>query len=204
MAFLADGIRDLSTIKALKLLYLSDREHLLRHGRPILGDWYSCMEYGPVPSKTYERLKQVRAPEPGVKLDGLDLLRKRIKLDDATARYPHFKRQGKRHLDALSSSETDVLTEIVHLHGKKTWKQLVDLTHEHAAWQKSDEEGYHRIDYAWFFADAPGHEAMRELMELEQENRDSIARLNSPVRIPTAPGPRPRRARSSSYPSIEQ
>lgn len=180
MAFLAEAVRDLSTIKALKLLYLADREHLLRHGRPILGDWYACMEYGPVAAKTYERLKQIQAPEAGVKLEGLDLLRRRIKLDDPKRKYPYFKRHGKKSLKALSPSEIEILRDVVRLYGRKPWKEIVNFTHQHAAWQKSDALGEHTINYRWFFEDAPGgHDHMRELMESEQENRDFMRNLTA-------------------------
>jgi uncharacterized phage-associated protein len=39
-------------LQALKLIYFADRYHLRRYGRPIIGDEYLAMEYGPVPSNT--------------------------------------------------------------------------------------------------------------------------------------------------------
>ena len=39
-------------LKALKLVYFADRYHLRRYGRPVIGDEYLAMEYGPVPSST--------------------------------------------------------------------------------------------------------------------------------------------------------
>jgi uncharacterized phage-associated protein len=182
MAFLADRVRDLSTLKAVKLLYLADRDHLLRHGRPILGDWYACMEHGPVPARAYDLLKQVRDPEPSVRLRGTEAVLRRIKLEPRWRRHPHFKRSENTPLNALSPSELESLGEVVHQHGKKDPFHLVDLTHEHAAWKKSDELGDHAIDYRWFFDDAPGSEATRELMEAEQEDRDFVSRLTPPER----------------------
>ena len=57
--------------------------------------------------------------------------------------------------------------------------QLRNLTHTHAAWQKCDAQGEREIDYRLFFDDADNvdAEAMCELMELEQEDRDVIAAL---------------------------
>lgn len=39
-------------LKALKLVYFADRYHLRRYGRPVVGDEYLAMNYGPVPSGT--------------------------------------------------------------------------------------------------------------------------------------------------------
>lgn len=39
-------------LKALKLVFFADRYHLRRHGRPVVGDEYLAMNYGPVPSGT--------------------------------------------------------------------------------------------------------------------------------------------------------
>src|SRR5438132_91122 len=48
--FSQSGIQDLTKLKVAKLMYFADKAHLLEYGRPILGDVYFCMEFGPVPS----------------------------------------------------------------------------------------------------------------------------------------------------------
>lgn len=42
----------INKMKALKLIWLSDRLHLRKFGRPILNDTYLAMPYGPVASGT--------------------------------------------------------------------------------------------------------------------------------------------------------
>ena len=42
----------LNKMKALKLIFFADRYQFRRFGRPITGDTYFAMEYGPVPSGT--------------------------------------------------------------------------------------------------------------------------------------------------------
>ncbi|WP_419900251.1 Panacea domain-containing protein [Roseomonas sp. USHLN139] len=44
----------------VKSLFLADVEHLTRYGRPITFDNYVAMKDGPVPSKTYDLLKEAR------------------------------------------------------------------------------------------------------------------------------------------------
>ena len=42
----------INKMKAIKLIWLSDRAHLRKYGRPILNDNYYAMKFGPVPSFT--------------------------------------------------------------------------------------------------------------------------------------------------------
>ena len=44
----------------LKLLYFADKAHLERNGRFICGDSYVAMKSGPVPSGTYDIIKDIR------------------------------------------------------------------------------------------------------------------------------------------------
>ena len=49
--------------KLINLLYLADREALLRWGRPITTDRYVSMDHGPVVSNVYELIRA--EPQPG-------------------------------------------------------------------------------------------------------------------------------------------
>jgi hypothetical protein len=53
----------MSYMKLIKLLYLADREALLRWGRPITTDRYVSMDHGPVVSNVYELIRA--EPQPG-------------------------------------------------------------------------------------------------------------------------------------------
>ena len=53
----------MSYMKLLKLLYLADREALLRWGRPITCDAYVSMRNGPVLSRTYDLISEGVPPE---------------------------------------------------------------------------------------------------------------------------------------------
>lgn len=44
--------------KLAKILYYADEKHLSRYARPVTGDCYIAMPYGPVPSKIYDGVKQ--------------------------------------------------------------------------------------------------------------------------------------------------
>ncbi len=43
-----------------KTLYFTDMEHLSKYGRSVTGDTYIAMQFGPMPSMTYDIFKAVR------------------------------------------------------------------------------------------------------------------------------------------------
>src|SRR5437868_161662 len=52
----------MSYLKLIKLLYLLDREALLRWGRPVTTDRYVSMDNGPVVSRIYNLIREQSAP----------------------------------------------------------------------------------------------------------------------------------------------
>ncbi len=52
----------MSYLKLIKLLYLLDREALLRWGRPVTTDRYVSMDNGPVVSRIYDLIREEPAP----------------------------------------------------------------------------------------------------------------------------------------------
>lgn len=49
-----------STYWVLKIIYFADKMHLARYGRQISGDDYYALRNGPVPSQSYDMVKDVR------------------------------------------------------------------------------------------------------------------------------------------------
>lgn len=56
-SYVASKCPDTTKMKLCKLLFFADKEHLLNYGRPIIGDRYIKMEFGPVPSMAYNLMK---------------------------------------------------------------------------------------------------------------------------------------------------
>ncbi len=50
--FAAKAGGKINKMKALKLVFFADRYHLRKYGRPVVGDEYLAMNYGPVASGT--------------------------------------------------------------------------------------------------------------------------------------------------------
>jgi uncharacterized phage-associated protein len=115
----------MSYLKLIKLLYLADREALLRWDRPITTDRWVSMDNGPVVSRIYSLIRE--EPAPGVSgewalhiqaSDGYDVSLV-VPVDD----------------DELSAAEVKLLRQIFALHGYKNRWDLVTYCHELPEWR---------------------------------------------------------------------
>lgn len=159
----------LDKYKFAKLLFLADKFHLVRYGRPITGDEYFALPYGPVPSAT---LNLLSGEEAGTRtaLSGL------LELDRRFAR-PRYSRRSEIpfQFDVLSKSDLNALDETVRRYGSKTFDELKAITHEMPAYanawnRKSDGDKRARMNFEEFFeedSDAMG--GVSELMEEDAE-----------------------------------
>lgn len=132
------GLPGLTKYKVCKLLFLADKYHLVRYGRPITGDRLNAMEHGPIPSRTLDILTSVIKED----FDGW--------MGDATAKMlagylevqrvyynPRFRAAQQPPAGILSDSDMAAIDAIVREHGNKTFEELKAMTHELYAYQKA-------------------------------------------------------------------
>lgn len=181
LTFLASHIRGLDKLKAAKLLYYADKRHLIRYGRPILGDVYYHLDYGPVPSKALDIMNEAINPYRlrGIAQSNLELLRRYLKVSTEGRSHPVFEPKDDPDLEVLSESEQEALHETLKGYGRYSGSQLIELTHAEAAWQKSEKN--EEIDYRLFFEGARGAapEAL-EYLETLQEQMELVFSLAAP------------------------
>jgi uncharacterized phage-associated protein len=167
MQIVSEKALSVDILKAMKLLYFIDREHLRKYGRPVLGDHYICMSFGPVPSKAYDQLKDIQSgisPEAPLSVD---------RTDPSPGGHPTFVSRGSPEYELLSSIELESIQAVIAEHGDKAVGELVELSHEHFAWLKSEKNA--PIDYKLFFAEnADECRDALEAMVIEQEDRDFV------------------------------
>jgi uncharacterized phage-associated protein len=114
--------------KISKIFYFADKLHLDRYGSLLSDDAYVAMENGPVPSRIYDFMKYVAGREDGVRqYNRLAFLREAFEVNGYIVR-------AKRapNLDYFSQSELECLDEIIASHGRKTFGQLTDESHDDA------------------------------------------------------------------------
>jgi hypothetical protein len=110
-------------IRLIKLLYLADRESWKKYGRPITGDDYVAMKYGPVLSRTLDLVKMDEAERPW----GRTVQR--------VGRYEVALRPGQEpDLGPLSEAEIEIILDAhKFFRDLDRWK-LCDLTHLLPEW----------------------------------------------------------------------
>ena len=119
----------MSYLKLIKLLYLLDREALLRWGRPITTDTYVSMDNGPVVSRIYDLIRE--EPDPGTD----SVWRRHIA---EPHNYEVALLQDPGNLE-LSRAEENLIDEIFGQFGHMSRWELRDYSHALPEW--SDPNG---------------------------------------------------------------
>ena len=122
--------------QAVKFLYLADRKHLNRHGRPITQEAYFALPYGPVASKAMDLLERDRWT---LNEAGLDDLPFEVADDFRKGRTLTVIGRPLRdvNFDLFSKSDLRVFDEVIAEYGDCTFDQLFEITHNHDAYKKA-------------------------------------------------------------------
>ncbi len=117
LLFVISKLEKADTHKTYKILYFADQKHLLKYGRPIVGDTYVKMQYGPVPSF----IKDVVNEE----IQGLE---------EVVAKYNKYfiKPLKEANLDYLSESDIECLTESLEENKDLSFAALTEKSHDDA------------------------------------------------------------------------
>jgi len=182
--YLAKNVKTLDKLKAVKLIYLMDRLHLVRYGKIITGDEYIALPYGPIPSRSLDIINILQSPE-DAEFDNIGLTKLRSKINiDFKAVHPTFCATIESDNYYLSEAELETINEIIHEYGEKTGGELIDISHKHEAWKRYeklvDSGQFPKIDYEMFFEGNPDAtiDALEYMLE-SQENRDIDFAINS-------------------------
>jgi uncharacterized phage-associated protein len=115
----------MSYLKLIKLLYLLDREALLRWGRPVTTDRYVSMDNGPVVSRIYDLIREEPAP-------GTDPIWRHY--ISAPQEY-EVALLAEPETDELSRAEEALIEEVFAKFGNFNRWDLVRISHELPEWQ---------------------------------------------------------------------
>ncbi len=137
IGYIASKIVPLDLHKSFKLLYLAEKACLGRYGRQFIRDDYIAMDYGPVPSTTYDLAKAARG-EPrsyGISAEMVDEFKRWIAVDGSL-----ISARRDPDLDELSRGALECLDEVIDKYASWTFNQLTQEAHD-AAWRVSRSRG---------------------------------------------------------------
>ena len=171
--------QDLDKLRIAKLLYFIDKTHLRKYGKVVLGDKYYRMNYGPVPSLTFDLLNELFDPE-----FGFYIKNKKIKKNilytylEVIGSY-QLKLKKTSNFEALSISEIEVINEVLNELGSLKTGDLIDLSHEDATYKKTRENK--EIDYCLFLEGLPADEKklISGLLKIDAENQKYVDSLEN-------------------------
>lgn len=129
----AQPITGLSKGKICKLIFLADKHHLVRFGRPVTGDRICAMKDGPVPSNILNMLNRLLEDpnDPSIALLG-----QHVSIDRSYV-HPHFRAERFSLEEFLSQSDIEALQATVDRFGGKTFSELRSMTHDMTAYKSA-------------------------------------------------------------------
>ena len=103
-------------LRISKLIYLADKESIVKRGVPIVGGSYFSMRKGPVIGEVMDFVQRRNAPE---------------WKETISPRFGNEVRlQGQPKSDSLSESELEILDSVVKFHLERTTDELVEWCHK--------------------------------------------------------------------------
>jgi uncharacterized phage-associated protein len=155
--FLRLGNGRMNYMKLIKLLYIADREALLRWGRPITTDVYFSMKHGPVLGRVLDLITE--GPNP---LVGETFWSKHI----SEPEHYEVALKAEPSDDQLSEAEEELIREAFSKFGHLNQWQLVDVVHGFPEW-RDPEGGAVPLDYADILR--AGNKTPQEIRAIEGE-----------------------------------
>lgn len=144
----------INKMKAIKLVWLSDRVHLRKYARTITGDTYFALPNGPIPSSTRDILEQ---NDISLSEDELKYSSEYLKI---TGKY-EFKSNAVVNNKVFSQTDIECINTAYDLYGKFDKYKLSDLSHSFPEWKKYESALNNKISSRFlmeeidFFNDAP-------------------------------------------------
>jgi uncharacterized phage-associated protein len=140
----------------LKTLFYADKAHLQKYGRPVTGDIYVKMSYGPVPSLAYDMLKE----NENLPADVLDAVRNALEIERC-GKNQHVSAKRSPDLGYFSGTDLECLRGALASCSSMGFGDLTDLTHKERAWEEA--ELNQEMDYELFIdEDVPNRAALIE------------------------------------------
>src|SRR6266404_3702430 len=162
----------INNLKALKLVYFADRYHLRKYGRPVVGDEYLAMNYGPVASGT----KDLAEMSDFLGEEEARYAKRFIRPAESAITYRSIHNVDEK---VFSESDREALTFAWSRFGRVDKFELSELTHRYPDWKKHEPALASKtvsrapMNYRDFLDDPPP--GVDPCYELDAETRKAVA-----------------------------
>ena len=155
IVFIANECRNNSLYTVVKTLFYADKYHLQKYGRPVTGDTYIKMAYGPVPSMAYDILKfnDVLPPDLLAQAHG-SFSKEELRI--VAGRDPN--------LEIFSQTDIECLSQALTKCADRDFSYLKEETHKEVAWIEASMNG--ELDFELLIdKDVPDREELIEYIK---------------------------------------
>jgi uncharacterized phage-associated protein len=162
----------INKMKALKLVYFADRYHLRKYGRPVVGDEYLAMNYGPVASGT----KDLAEMSDFLGEEEKSYAKQFIRPTETMLGCDSVADVDEK---VLSESDREALEFAWNRFGRATEFALSELTHRYPDWKKHEPALASKtvsrapMNYRDFLEDPPA--GVDPCYELDADTREAVA-----------------------------
>lgn len=146
----------INKMKAIKLVYFADRYHLRKYGRPVIGDIYWAMKFGPVGSHTLS-IGDLSVND--LDKDCLKYAKEYLAHQKGDEKSREILSKKEVDLNVFSQSDIEALEGAYKEFSDKDEFELAEITHNYPEWAKFKTEitsGAKKrmlMDYMDFFKD---------------------------------------------------
>jgi len=142
-----------------KVLFYADKKHVNRYARPIIGDTYIRMAYGPTPSGVRDLISKNYWLSP----DHIESVTNAIEIKNSP--HPSISASRPPNMDYFSGTDIECLKESLFEYGDKSFEFLKKKTHNERCWLETSPN--QPLDYALFVdEDNPNREEiLKEMSE---------------------------------------
>jgi uncharacterized phage-associated protein len=171
LTWLANKRPGIDIFHVCKVLFLADREHLRRYGRPILGDRYIAMDDGPVPSHAYNV-----AQRDGHHVDGMTLeIASSAFTYDASGAHPRMFPKREPNEKLFSRTDLTVLAEMTEKFADMSFWDLWNIVHDDAAYKAARSNDGKNQDMSYELLLNPEDPHTRDIIANMRENAQYIS-----------------------------
>lgn len=149
----------------VKIMYLAEKLHLQKYGRPIYGDPLYALEFGPVPTITYDLVKEDFSFRTE---DMADAFYSALSVSDKLNGHKAFTAKRSPDLDWFSASDIECMREAFDAFANLPFAEIMNQTHREPEWRAAGVNG--KIDYEKILDDGT-EDSQKTIARLAEQGR---------------------------------